>query len=152
LRLVFFAWSAVLGNILTKDNFRKRHVIVIDKCCVCRRNRESVDHLFLHCAVACALWSVFLRRFGLSWVMSSRVVNLLAGKTWCAVVWKMVPLCLLLCLWMEMNDRNFEDHKRTLEELESYFFYTFFLWTIAFISPLVLSCHDFFCSFLFLVR
>jgi hypothetical protein len=41
-----------------------------------------------------------------------------------------------------MNARNFEDRERMLEELES-FFYTLFLWTTAFISPLVLSYHDF---------
>jgi hypothetical protein len=34
-------------------------------------------------------------------------------------------------------------HKRTLEELESFFFYTLFLWTTTFISPLMLSYHDF---------
>jgi hypothetical protein len=43
----------------------------------------------------------------------------------------------------EMNDRNFEDSERTLEELESFFFYTLFLWTTAFISPLVLNYYDF---------
>ena len=39
-------------------------------------------------------------------------------------VWKMVSSCLLLCLWGEMNDINFEDHERTLEEIESLFFNT----------------------------
>jgi hypothetical protein len=46
-----------------------------------------------------------------------------------------------------MNDRNFENYERTLEELESFFFYTVFLWRDAFISSLVLSYHNFFCYF-----
>jgi hypothetical protein len=43
-----------------------------------------------------------------------------------------------------MNDRSFEDRERTLEELKSFFFNTQYLWTVAFVSPLVLSYHFFF--------
>ena len=39
--------------------------------------------------------------------------------------------------------KNFENHERTLEELNSLFFYTLYLWTIAFVFPLVISYHDF---------
>jgi hypothetical protein len=35
LRAAFFAWLAALRNILTMDdNLRKRHVIVVDRCCM----------------------------------------------------------------------------------------------------------------------
>jgi hypothetical protein len=54
-KVAFFAWTAALGKILTMDNLRKRHVIVIDWCCMCKRHGESVDHLLLHCEVASAL-------------------------------------------------------------------------------------------------
>jgi hypothetical protein len=55
LRATFFAWSVAIGNIPTMDNLRKRHVIVVKRCCSCKRNGEFVDHLLLHCEVACAL-------------------------------------------------------------------------------------------------
>jgi hypothetical protein len=74
----FFAWSAALRKILTLDNLRKRHVIVIDRCCMCKRNGESVDYLLLHCEVARALWNAVFSHFGLSWVMSLQVVDLFA--------------------------------------------------------------------------
>jgi hypothetical protein len=54
LRAAFFAWSATLGKIFTLDNLKK-HVIVMDRCCMCKRDGESVDHLLLHCDVASAL-------------------------------------------------------------------------------------------------
>jgi hypothetical protein len=41
-----------------------------------------------------------------------------------------------------MNDENFEDCERTLEELKSLFFNTLYLWTVAFVSFGV-SYHDF---------
>jgi hypothetical protein len=55
LKVAFFAWSVALEKILTLDNLRKRHVIVINRCCMCKRHGESVDHLLLHCETVCAL-------------------------------------------------------------------------------------------------
>jgi len=107
-----------------------------------------MDHLLLHCEVACAIRNVFFKCFGLSWVMPRRVVDLFvywwtADSTRNVVVWRMVPLCVLWCLWREKNDRYFEDRERNLEELKSFFFNTLYLWTTAYISPLVISYHDF---------
>lgn len=55
LRAAFSAWSVALGKILTLDNLKKRHVIVINRCYICKKIGESIDHLLLHCAVASAL-------------------------------------------------------------------------------------------------
>jgi hypothetical protein len=74
----FFAWSAALDKILTMDNLRKNHVILVDRCCMCKRTRELVDHLLLHCDAAYTLWSAIFTHFGLSWVMSRRVLDLFA--------------------------------------------------------------------------
>ena len=54
---------------------------------------------------------------------------------WSANVWKIVPMCLLLCLWRKKNDINFEDRERTLEEIKSLFFKTLYLWTTAYVYP-----------------
>jgi hypothetical protein len=75
-RAAIFVWSVTLGKILTMNNLKKRYVVVVDKCCMCKRDGESVDYLLLHCEVA--LWSVFYSRFGLSWVMPRRVAGLYA--------------------------------------------------------------------------
>jgi hypothetical protein len=53
LRAAFFAWSAALGKILTMDNLRKRHVIVVDRCCMCKRNESP--------------WTIFF--FIVTWLM-----------------------------------------------------------------------------------
>ena len=62
LRVAFFAWPADLGKILIMDNLRKWYVIVIDRCFICKRNVESVDHLLLYCEVVCALWIIIFFR------------------------------------------------------------------------------------------
>jgi len=119
LKVGFFAWTAAHGKILTLDNLRKKRVIVIDRCCMCKMNGESVDHLLLHCEVARALWIAIFSRFSLSWVMPLRVVDLFAcwwtgGRSRSAVVWKMVPCCLMWCLWRERNDRQLRTKKEPL--------------------------------------
>jgi hypothetical protein len=42
-----------------------------------------------------------------------------------------------------MNDRSFEDNESTLEEIKSLFFNTLYLWTVAFVSHLMINYHDF---------
>jgi hypothetical protein len=50
--VAFFVWATTLGKILTLDNMRKKHVIVLDWCCMCKKNGKFIDHLVLHCEVA----------------------------------------------------------------------------------------------------
>jgi hypothetical protein len=49
--------------------------------------------------------------------------------------------------WREKNDSSFDDRERTLEEFLSFFFNALYLWTMAFVSSLVLNFHDFLGSF-----
>jgi hypothetical protein len=65
-RSAFFVWSAGICKILTLDNLRKHHVSVINRCCMCKRSEETVDHLLLHCEVASALWFAIFSRFGMA--------------------------------------------------------------------------------------
>ena len=63
-RVAFFTWTAALERILTVDNLRKRRVIIVDWCCMCKDHGESVNHLLLHCIVAQELWSLIFALFG----------------------------------------------------------------------------------------
>ena len=77
-RVNFFIWTAALGKILTADNLRRRHVILVSWCCMCKGDGETIDHLFLHCKVAKEMWDTVFNLFGLTWVMPKRVVDLLS--------------------------------------------------------------------------
>jgi hypothetical protein len=41
----FFVWTIAHGKILTLDNMRKRRVLVVEWCCMCKRGGKSIDHL-----------------------------------------------------------------------------------------------------------
>jgi hypothetical protein len=62
--VLFFVWTAALGKIFTHDNLRRRNVVVVEWCCMCKKSGESIDHLLLHCDVARDLWSYFLTLYG----------------------------------------------------------------------------------------
>jgi hypothetical protein len=139
----------VLGKILTIDN-----LIMINRCCLCKSDRETINHLLLHCEIAHSLWVSIFSRFGLSWVMPSKVAGFFAswwsgGRSRSIVIWKMVPICIVWCLWLEKNERCFENYERSLEELTAFFFYTLYTWTAEWLAPLVISYLDFFTLFSF---
>jgi hypothetical protein len=99
---------------------------------VCESEGESVDHLLLHGGVARTLWYTIFARFKLCWVMPKSVKELFAswwtsGNSRSAVVWKMVPLCLMWCIWRERNARYFEDSSRNIEDLTVFPIYLFHL-------------------------
>ena len=107
-------WTAVWDRILTGDNLRGRRLDFVDCCIMCRCNRETVDHLFLHCGKANQLWSLVFRSFRISWVLPRSVASTLFGWwNWLgrhlSNIWNLVPLCIMWCLWRERNRRTFED-------------------------------------------
>ena len=133
-RVVFFVWTAALGKCLTIDNLRKRKICILDWCYMCKCNCESVDHLFLHCPVALELWNMVFGLFGVYWVMPLSVVGPFACWQGCfghhlnGDLWRVVPHCLLWCIWKERNSRCFEDIERSIPDIKLLFFRTLLDW------------------------
>ena len=72
-KVTFFVWTAAWGWILTCDNLRRRGIVTIGCCCLCRCSGETLDHLLLHCSVVCEIWSFVFQLFGIDWVISKCV-------------------------------------------------------------------------------
>jgi hypothetical protein len=83
-QVVFFVWTAALEKILTIDNLRKQHIMVVKWCCLCKKSGKSIDQLLLHCEVARELWNSIYNLFRVVWVMPRRVIDLL--NSWGAQV------------------------------------------------------------------
>ena len=75
-RVYFFLWTAARGGILTIDNLVK-NLPLVNWCCLCQHDEETVDHLLLYCKFAHALWSEVFLMFGFQWVMANTIVSLL---------------------------------------------------------------------------
>ena len=51
-RVAFFLWTVAQDCILTLDNLMLRGCPLANRCCMCRCNGESMDHLLIQCHVA----------------------------------------------------------------------------------------------------
>jgi hypothetical protein len=100
-RVAFFVLTAVLGKILTMNNLRKKNMIVMEWCCMCKKSGESIDHLPLHCEVAIEVWNMVCQLFGVTWVMPGKLKECLGswrgqkGNSAIIQFWRMVPLCVM---------------------------------------------------------
>ena len=57
----FFFGTAARGGILTIDILVKKNLRLVNLCCLCQCDEETVDHLLLYCKFAYEMWSeVFL--------------------------------------------------------------------------------------------
>ena len=100
-----------------------RDRIVVNRCCMCCGDGESVVHLLLHCPVTHSLWSFMLQAFGVHWVMPRTTAGLLScWHQWLGKhnsnIWNLIPGCLLWIVWLERNRRSFENMEKTLVELK----------------------------------
>ena len=63
-RVSFFGWEATWGKALTLDQLQKRGWALANRCYLCQRNEESIDHILLHCEKARTLWVLLFSLFG----------------------------------------------------------------------------------------
>ena len=146
------------NKILTCDNLSKRGYTLTSWCCMSRCSGETVDHLLLHCPVARVLWSWIFHTFGVLWVLSGKVADLLFSW-WNGLgrhssdIRNLVPLCLMWIIWKERNQRTFEDVSSSGRQLLEGFTLILFDWSRAwgfttstsiteFISSSSLLSHD----------
>ena len=136
-QIAFFSWTAALGKILTADNLRKRHIVLVSWCCMCKADGESVDHLLLHCSFAKELWDLLFVMFGVHWVMPHSVIELFAcwprrlGSLHRTVLWRAAQHCLMWCIWKKRNARLFEGREKNVFELKLQFMRSFAGWMAA---------------------
>ena len=127
----FFLWTAGNDGILTIDNLVKRGQSLVNRCCLCCCDGESVDHLLLDCKFSHALWCEAFAVFGIKWVMPRSVSSFFfIWRNWfgkhLSTIWNMITACLMWLVWQKHNTRIFEDKERTLDHLKSLLFGTLF--------------------------
>ena len=59
-KISFFAWEASWGRVLTLDRLRKRGWALENRCFLCQKSGESIDHLLLHCERTREVWTLLL--------------------------------------------------------------------------------------------
>ena len=114
-KISFFAWEASWGRVLTLDRMQKRGWALANRCFLCQKCGESIDHLLLHCERTREAWTLLLSSFGVSWVFPHSVKETLIGWRGSImgkkrkVTWLLGPLCWFWVIWKAGNSIAFED-------------------------------------------
>ncbi|XP_015970138.1 uncharacterized protein LOC107493575 [Arachis duranensis] len=118
-RIELFGWFVLIGRVNTKERLSRLGVIRLSDtlCVLCKKEIESVEHLFLLCEYTWQVWCRWLRSFGEVWSMPGTIRELFERwtgrhkrkqeqKKWLpgffAVIWN---------VWMERNARIFQNQE-----------------------------------------
>ena len=108
-KVVFFAWEATWGKVLTLDRLQRRGVQLPNCCFLCGCEEENVNHILIHCIVVRALWDIVLGLVDVKWVFPETVKEVLISWRGSFVgkkrkkIWDSIPLCIFWTVWKEMN-------------------------------------------------
>ena len=73
----FFAWEATWSKVLTLDLLMRRGWSMENKCFLCHKQKELIDHMLIHYIKTQVLWHLLFSLFGVSWVLPSSIRELL---------------------------------------------------------------------------
>ena len=121
-----FSWLLVLGKLNVHANLQARKPYLSLSpgwCILCKKNNESIDHLFLHCDFSYSLWCKLLKEFDIQWVIPRSCSELLTlgqgfllskkGK----ILWNFAVNATFWAIWLERNNRIFEDSEANFESI-----------------------------------
>ena len=134
LRVSCFTWTALKEACLTQDSHRKKGVILINRCVMCKQTNESVNHLFLHYPATISLWYYFYSMLGLQWVMPYNMKDAYASWILWKVdksirkIWRMIPAAIFWSIWKERNNRCFNGISTSLCTLKAQCLVSLFSW------------------------
>ncbi|KAK1321880.1 hypothetical protein QJS10_CPA03g01261 [Acorus calamus] len=111
----FLCWQALLNKLPTRARLQSRGLSTSGTCGLCNIERESVEHLFIHCSFSAYVWTALLNSLGLR---RKRFPTLADHVSWLVSLAKSpsersVLLFLLTqtfwTIWIERNSRIFND-------------------------------------------
>ena len=134
-KISIFAWEALRGRVLTLDRLQKKGWALANRCFLCQKCGESIDHLLLHCERTREVLMLLFSFFEVSWVFSYSVKEILLG--WRGsfvgkkrkVAWQLGPLCLFWIIWKARNSIAFKDGVLSIQKLKISFVYLLWLET-----------------------
>ena len=117
------------------DLIQKRGWALANRCFLCHKKEETIDHLLLRCSKTRVLWDLFFTLIGVSWVLPSSVRETLLSWHGSFVgkerkkVWRAAPLYIFWTIWKARNRLAFNDDVLSIQRLK--YFFIFSLWSEA---------------------
>ncbi|KAL4316325.1 hypothetical protein AHAS_Ahas15G0273800 [Arachis hypogaea] len=126
-RVELFGCFVLVGRVNTKERLSRLGVIPHGDSIyvLCKKEIESVQHLFLLCELTCQVWCTWLRYFGTAWVVPGTMKGLF--KSWTGMhnrkqeqrTWLTGFFAVIWNIWLERNDRIFKNTEAGVEIIQS---------------------------------
>lgn len=116
-----FFWLASHNSILTIDNLIRRGLKFPNRCELCQKEGESVDHLFFHCSFTREIWCKMWEKWKINWVMKKSIKDIIWQwnyPTKCQIIknlWSLTLLMICWGIWKERNNRIFREEKCNIQ-------------------------------------
>jgi len=133
-KVACFTWLLAKQVVLTQDNRMKKGLDLCSRCFFCECETETINHLFLHCKETMKLWQIFINKRGISWSMPGNIKEALAcwnrdgNQSGHRERWKIVPACIWWTIWLERNQRCFENKSCSMEKMKLKCLALFYFW------------------------
>ncbi|XP_016192515.1 uncharacterized protein LOC107633393 [Arachis ipaensis] len=136
-RIELFGWFVLVGRVNTKERLSRLGVIIpSDNICVlCKKEIETVEHLFLLCDLTWQVWCSWLRRFGEAWAIPGTIRELFESwtgrhkKKQVQKKWLIGFFTVIWNIWMECNARIFNHKEAGVEIVIRRTFLSYKEWT-----------------------
>ena len=120
----FFAWEALWGKVLTLDQLKRGGWPIANRCFLCCTEKESINHILIHCSKARVLWELVFALFGVMWILPLLARDTFLGWHGSFVrkkrrkAWMATPLCLFWSIWKERNRIAFENEDLSIQRMK----------------------------------
>ncbi|XP_015970017.1 uncharacterized protein LOC107493428 [Arachis duranensis] len=83
LRIELFGWFVIVGRVNTKERLSRLDVVIHNDniCVLCKKEIESVQHLFILCELTWKVWCSWLWSFGEDWAIPGTIRELFESWT-----------------------------------------------------------------------
>lgn len=105
---------------MTLNNLQRQEIHLVLRCCPCKHEEESIQHLFVTCDVASSLWNAVALKLDKHCVDLSETMLLLefftkgfSGKGLCMTIARMAFCARIYYLWDYKNDAIFNESKQS---------------------------------------
>ncbi|CAI0440264.1 unnamed protein product, partial [Linum tenue] len=114
-KICFFTWLVYHNRVLSLDNLKRRGLYLANRCVLCKKDEESVQHLLVDCDFVRRIWILMYGRRSRTPSLNGAIAHVLAN--WVSAdgdgIEKWFDVCILhsvwWAVWLERNQRTFED-------------------------------------------
>ena len=117
-RVMIFAWLMLQNRILTIDNLQRRGWEIVNRCCMCKANSETVRHLFNTCQYARMLKMRligYIPELGQCQYFTDGNYKQAMLRSKSKKI-RQVQMATVFVLWRERCNRTFNDHHQTVTQ------------------------------------